>query len=433
MKLLPVPALLLSALIGLSAPLATAAEHVAWSRNANIYEVNVRQFTQEGTFKAMARHLPRLKKMGVDILWLMPIIPIGAKNRKGPLGSYYAVRDYTAVNPEFGTVDDLRQLVRQAHAQGMHVIIDWVPNHTAWDHPWVTRHPDWYKRNAKGEVYAVTWNPDSPNPEYWTDVVGLDYNNHQLWGAMIDAMAFWLREADIDGFRCDVAGNVPTAFWQEARSRLDKVKPVFMLAEADKPELHPAFDMTYGWDSAQIFKDIAKGKAGAATLKAFVEHPKLVFPPDAYRMRFTNNHDFDSWEGSDIELYGPAAQAMAVLAATLPGMPLIYGGQEGKLDKRIEFFKRDPIDWKDYPLAAFYTGLLTLKHDNPALWNGQYGGSTTVLDVGNDKVFAFRRQKDGNVVTVAVNLSGTAQRVTLPGSTRAVALAGWGHHIDAAR
>ncbi|TFW24040.1 alpha-amylase [Massilia arenosa] len=427
------PALLLSAaLLALPTAPAYAMDHVAWSRNANIYEVNVRQYTQEGTFNAFAQHLPRLKKMGVDILWLMPINPIGEKNRKGPLGSYYAVRDYTAVNPEFGTLDDLRKLVKQAHALGMRVIIDWVPNHTAWDHPWVTQHPDWYKKNAKGEIYAVTWNPDSPNPEYWTDVVGLDYSNKDLWAGMIEAMSYWLREADIDGFRCDVAGNLPTPFWNEARQKLDRVKPVFMLAESDKPELHAAaFDMTYGWDSGEIFKAIAKGKADASALKAFIEQPKLVFPADAYRMRFTSNHDWNSWEGSDVELYGPAAPAMAVLAATLPGMPLVYGGQEGKLDKRIEFFQKDPIDWKGYPLAGFYAQLLKLKHANPALWNGQYGAKAEVLPTDNSKVFAFRRQKDKNVVTVAVNLSGTAQRVALPGRTRPLELPAWGHHIDA--
>ena len=404
--------------------------HVAWSHSANIYEVNIRQYTKDGTFKAFAQHLPRLKKMGVDILWLMPIQPIGEKNRKGTLGSYYAVRDYTGVNPEFGTLDDFRSLVKQAHGLGMKVIIDWVANHTAFDNPWTTEHSDWYLKNDKGEIYPVTYT-EGAEPEYWTDVTGLDWTKPGLWKGMSEAMLYWVREADIDGFRCDVAGKVPTPFWNQVRAELDKVKPVFMLAEADKPELHEkAFDMTYGWDTKDLFKDIAKGKADARTLKNFLEHPPKAFPPGAYRMRFTSNHDENSWAGSDVELYGPAFRAMAVLAATLPGMPLIYGGQEAGLDKRIEFFEKDPIDWKNYGYAPFYADLLKLKHDNKALWNGQYGAGVEVLDTGNDKVFAFRRALPGNAVQVTVNLSNQAQRYTLPGA-KAQSLAAWDYRIDA--
>lgn len=406
-------------------------QHVGWSHNANIYEVNIRQYTPEGTFKAFLPHLQRLKSMGVDIIWLMPIQPIGQKNRKGTLGSYYAVRDYTAVNPEFGTLDDLKQLVKQAHGLGMHVIIDWVANHTAFDNPWTTAHKDWYLHDEKGEIYPVTYT-DGGQTEHWTDVTGLDYNNRGLWKGMTDAMLYWVREADVDGFRCDVAGKVPTPFWNQARDALDRVKPVFMLAEADKPELHEhAFDMTYGWDTKDIFKNIAKGKADARTLTAFIEHPPKAFPPGAYRMRFTSNHDENSWAGSDKELYGPAFKAMAVLAATLPDMPLIYGGQESGLDKRIEFFEKDPIQWKTYQYAPFYAKLLKLKHANAALWNGQYGGPVEVLGTGNDKVFAFRRAKDGNTVTVAVNLSGAPQRYTLAGQSGTLTLAGWDYRIDA--
>jgi glycosidase len=247
---------------------------------------------------------------------------------------------------------------------------------------------------------------------------------------MTDAMAFWVRETGIDGFRCDVAGNVPTPFWNQARDALDKIKPVFMLAEADKPDLHEhAFDMTYGWDTMGLFKDVAKGKAGAGAIRAFLANPPKVFPRDAYRMRFTTNHDENSWQGSDPELYGPAFKAMAVLAATLPGMPLIYGGQEAGLDKRLEFFEKDPIQWKGYRYAPFYTQLLKLKHDNPALWNGQYGGGAQVLETGNDKVFAFRRQMGGNAVTVAVNVSGGEQSYTLPGQKPAQ-LSAWDYRID---
>lgn len=208
-----------------------------WVKNAVIYEVNVRQYTPEGTFNAFTEHLPRLKTLGVDILWFMPVNPIGVKNRKGPLGSYYSVKDYTAVNPEFGTMEDFRRLVEQVHEQGMYAIIDWVPNHTAWDHRWTKEHPDWYKQDEKGEFVS---------PFDWTDVIQLDYDNEEMRQEMIEEMIFWIRESDIDGYRCDVAHMVPVDFWDEARKELDKVKPVFMLAESDQYFLHKnAFDMTY--------------------------------------------------------------------------------------------------------------------------------------------------------------------------------------------
>jgi glycosidase len=242
-------------------------------------------------------------------------------------------------------------------------------------------------------------------------------------------MSYWVREADIDGFRCDVAKFIPHEFWQRAQRELNAIKPVFMLAEGDFPWMHErAFDATYGWDTAELMAKAAKGEADARTMKQWLEKPPQAYPADAYRMRFTSNHDFNSWTGTDQELYGPAYKAMAVLSFTLPGMPLIYNGQESGLAKRLEFFERDPIDWKRYELAPFYAGLAQLKHANPALWNGQYGGTTTVQESGNDKVFAFRRQLKGNTVDVAVNLSGTAQRYMLPGAPAAT-LPAWGWNI----
>ena len=415
-----------------------ALDHLPWTRSANIYEVNVRQYTPEGTLAAFAEHLPRLRKMGVDILWLMPVQPIGQVRRKGSLGSYYAIRDYTAVNPEFGTLADFKRLVAQAHALGFKLILDWVANHTAWDHPWTTAHTDWYKRNDKGEIFPVTFNADTPQVEYWTDVVGLDYRSDDLRRAMIDAMAFWVRETDVDGFRCDVAGLVPTPFWNQARAALDAIKPMFMLAEWDEPDLHEqAFDMSYGWDLTAVLKKVAQGQADARALKAWVQVPHVAksgrtFPRTAYRMRFTSNHDENSWHGDDAELYGPAFKAMAVLAATLPGMPLIYSGQEAGLRKRLAFFEKDTIDWQGYELAGFYADLLALKKANTALWNGQYGGEVELLDAGSDGVFAFRRQAAGNGVTVVVNVSPREQRVRLPGAASTLSLAPWGWKITAA-
>lgn len=414
---------------------ATAAEstvvHPAWTRSANIYEVNLRQYTQEGSLNAFAKSLPRLQKMGVDILWLMPIHPIGERNRKGSLGSYYAARDYLAVAPEYGSLDDLRALVKQAHGLGMKVMLDWVGNHTAWDHPWTTAHPDWYKKNAQGEIYPVTFRNEAGGVEEWTDVVALDYDNRELWQGMTDAMAFWVREADIDGFRCDAAGLVPTAFWDQARATLDRIKPMFMLAEWDEPALHQqAFDMTYDWPLSHLMKDIAQGKAGVPELRKLMTTPPKVYPASAYRMRFTNNHDINSWDGTDRSLYGPAYQAMAVLSFTLPGMPLIYGGQEAGLDKQLAFFEKDPIDWSQLKYADFYTRLIALKHRHPALWNGTAGAPLQLLDPHNAQVFAFRRQQGSDQVTVAVNLSGIAQRYTLPGAKPA-SLPAWGWRISA--
>lgn len=432
-RLLCAAALMLSLApaIGQGAAAATAPmAHVAWSRNANIYEVNLRQYTQEGTIKAFAAQLPRLKKMGVDILWIMPVQPIGQKERKGTLGSYYAVKDYTAVNPEFGSMADFKAMVAQAHGLGMHVILDWVANHTAWDHAWVAEHNDWYKKNDKGAIFPVTFNP-GPDAEYWTDVVALDYTQPALWKGMTDAMAFWVREAGVDGFRCDVAGLVPVAFWNQARAQLNQIKPVFMLAEADQPALHEqAFDMTYAWDLADVFKNIGKGKADARDLAAYVNRPPKAYPGHAYRMLFTNNHDFNSWHGTDAELYGAAYQPLAVLTATLPGMPLIYGGQEAGLGKRLAFFEKDAIAWGRMPNADFYARLLKLKKDNPALANGQYGAPVQLIATGNDKVFAFQRRQGGNLVRVVVNLSAGRQTFTLDGA-KAAPLGPWRWRIKA--
>ncbi len=383
--------------------------HVAWAKNANIYEVNIRQFTPEGTIPAFAKQLPRLKKMGVKILWVMPVQPIGVKNRKGTLGSYYSIRDYTAINPEFGTMDDFKRMVRTAHGLGMKVILDWVANHTAWDHPWVIQYPEWYKRNAAGEV--VSYNFDNGREiEYWTDVVGLDYKQEKLWPAMIDAMKFWVRETGIDGFRCDVAMLMPEPFWARARTELDAIKPVFVLAEAAEPGLHArAFDATYHWKLQELLAEIAQGKKTADDLRTFYEKPDPAFAPDAWRMNFTSNHDINSWHGHDGEKYGAGFVAFATLAATFPGIPLVYGGQEGMLDKRIAFFEKDPIDWKGYKRASLYKRLLTLKTRNPALWNGTAGGALAFQETGSPNVVAFMRTRGRKNVLVVANLSGTVQ------------------------
>ncbi len=386
--------------------------HVPWSQQTSIYEVNVRQFTAAGTLAAFATQLPRLAAMGVGILWLMPVQPIGKQNRKGGLGSYYSISDYTAVNPEFGTLADFKSVVTKAHALGMKVILDWVANHTAWDHPWVASHKQRYKLNAQGDVYSVTFNAGAPDVEYWTDVVGLDYTapgaQQDLWPAMTEAMAFWLQQTDIDGFRCDVASLVPTPFWEQARLRLERIKPVFMLAESDKVDLHAkAFDMTYDWDLFDQFKAIAKGKADATALQAWWQRRLANYPADAYRMSFTANHDTNSWHGSCQENFGSlnCFKAFSTLAAVLPGMPLVYGGQEAYFKKRLAFFERDPIDWKSAVLGNFYTELLLTKKHHPALANDHRVGTFLWLDAGSPHVVQLLRQHRGKAVGLLANLS----------------------------
>ncbi len=381
--------------------------HVTWSRHANIYEVNIRQYTPEGTFRAFEKHLPRLQKMGVKILWLMPVYPIGKKNRKGSLGSYYAVQNYEAVNPHFGTLDDLKALVKDAHQRGMHVILDWVANHTAWDNVWVKEHPDWYKKDEKGNFVS---------PFDWTDVIALDYNNKEMRQAMIDAMKYWIENADVDGFRCDVAGMVPVDFWDEAQTALDKVKPVFMLAEDEDNAalVKYAFDMNYTWKMMHLMNDIAAGKKQAADIWNYLKWNDETFGPDVYRMYFTSNHDENSWNGTALERLGKAFKAFTVFDYTIPGMPLTYSGQEAGNNKRLRFFEKDTIDWSQLPYAAFYTELNRLKAENPVLANGKEGGKLIPLSKGvNSNVFSFYREKEGRQIVVILNLSDHPEYFTL--------------------
>jgi len=381
--------------------------HPDWSFNKTIYEVNIRQYTKEGTFKAFEKHLPELKKMGVGILWIMPINPIGKLNRKGELGSYYSVQNYLAVNPEFGTMADFKELVNNIHSLGMHVIIDWVAAHTSWDNVLTKEHPDFYKRDSAGNFI--------PSVKDWTDVIALDYRNKALWSYMINALRFWVKDCNVDGFRCDVANMVPTAFWDKARTELDKIKPVFMLAEAETPKLQiKAFDMTYSWDFYHLTIDIAKGKQNASSLNKYFKIENKNYPVNDFRMRFTNNHDENSWNGTVFELYGKAASTFAAFTFAVPGMTLIYSGQEAGLDKRLKFFERDPIDWKPSPFRELYTKLIHLKLDNKALWCGNEGGKMILVSSTNDEsVFSFVREKDNDKVFVVFNLSDKPVNVIL--------------------
>ncbi|MBN2615901.1 MAG: alpha-glucosidase C-terminal domain-containing protein [Bacteroidales bacterium] len=383
-------------------PVISMVKHPDWSIKANIYEVNIRQFSPEGTFDAFAKHLPALKKMGVKILWLMPVNPIGKKNRKGPLGSYYSVQNYEKVNPNFGTLEDLKELVKEAHKMGMHVILDWVANHTSWDNPWATEHPDWYKRDKKGNFVS---------PFDWTDVIQLNYDNQDLRKAMIHAMEYWVKNADIDGFRCDVAGMVPVSFWDEARASLDKIKPVFMLAEDEDNTalMKKAFDMNYAWKMLHVMNEVAKGKQNAADVWNYFGWEDETFGPGVYRMYFTSNHDENSWNGTAFDRLGKAFKMFTVFDYTVPGMPLIYNGEEAGSNKALKFFEKDTINWSKDTYVDFYTRLNELKKDNHALWNGLEGGKLIPLSKENKNVFAFYRKKRSNQVVVVLNMSDTEQ------------------------
>ena len=328
----------------------TNVKHPEWSRNAVIYEVNLRQYTDSGTVTAFARELPRLKELGVDILWMMPIHPISKDGRKGTLGSYYAVADYKAFNPEFGTIDQFKEVVKQIHDNGMKVILDWVPNHSGRDNKWVTEHPDWYEKDSLGNMKGVY---------DWTDVYVFDYSNKEMRKGMIDAMKFWLTDVGVDGFRCDVAMEVPTDFWEEARPQLQAVKEdLFMLAEASVPELQKdGFDMGYNWPMKDLFSAIAatsgqytfKGSDGkvrefpathANAIDSLVNRQTADYPKDTYLMNMVTNHDLNSWEGTEFDRLGNLSDAFAVLSYTLPGMPLIYTGQETGMNRAFEFLKK---------------------------------------------------------------------------------------------
>ncbi len=372
-----------------------------WSKDAVIYEVNIRQYTEEGTFNAFAEHLPRLKELGVDILWLMPVHPIGEKNRKGTLGSYYSIKDYKAINPEFGTMEDFKALVEKVHALDMHLILDWVANHTAWDHPWTETNPEWYLQNEAGEIIAPV--------EDWTDVAGLDYSNHEMREAMTEALTFWVKEANIDGYRCDVAGMVPVDFWESARTAIEAVKPVWMLAE-DEEEialLENAFNANYGWSFHHIMNAVSKGEQNASHVAAYFNKTDTLYPAGSWPMQFTTNHDENSWNGTVYERMGEAAKTMAALTFVVEGMPLIYSGQEAGLNKQLEFFEKDQIDWSQgEKMTSFYQTLTQLKSDNPALWNGEFGGDLKIIETNDtESLFYFSRQKDENTVIALFNLS----------------------------
>lgn len=387
-----------------SAPQPTVAiTHPAWIMQGNIYEVNVRQYTAEGTLTAFSQHLDRLKNMGVQTLWFMPLNPISKKDRKGSLGSYYAVADYKTINPEFGTLDDWKKLVTEIHNRGMKVVIDWVPNHTGADHTWITTHPDFYVQDSTGKP-AVAFD--------WADVRQLDYTNTVMQDSMINSMKGWLTTG-IDGFRVDVAWNVPASFWNKCIPQLKAVNAdLFMLAEGDKAYLSTCgFDAVYPWPMFKLMCKVAKGERDVSVLDSMKAVNDTLYAPGTIQMYFTSNHDENSWNKSDFGMFPGASHApFAVFTQTMAGsVPLVYSGQEEPVLRALQFFDKDPIGFQKYERQKFYQTLLELRTKNPAL---AADASFTKVSVGNDKaLYAFTREKDGHKILVILNLSPAEQKV----------------------
>ncbi len=441
--------ILLNLLIFLTIPaISTSQDHTIWSYNLNMYEVNVRQYTASGTFAGFATHLDRLQEMGVGILWFMPIHPIGAKNRLGSLGSYYSVKDYLDVNPEFGTLAEFKALVDTIHARGMYAVMDWVGNHTAWDNPLTTSHPEWYIKDRNG-------NFTPPPGTNWSDVIQLNYSKQGLRDYMIQAMTFWIEDVDIDGFRCDAVSFMPPDFWSEAIIALKNVKPeIIMLAEDDGPQYQSiGFDMSYAWGlhgfGNGVLKRIVNRTSNVSELDSNIANELNTYSTDHYRLYFTSNHDENSWHGTVFEQFGDAAEPFAVLTTTMNGMALIYSGQEAGLNKRLAFFDKDLIPWQPHPFTDMYSTLCHLKIENSVLWNGGNGGQFQRVHTTNDEtIFAFIREKDEDKIFAVFNLSPGYSGATLLdtlyygnyadaftndtvsfGQGASVALSGWGYRI----
>ena len=371
-----------------------------WKHNTNIYEVNVRQYTKEGTFRAFEKEMPRLKEMGVKTLWFMPITPISQQVKKGSMGSQYAAHDYVSINPEFGNLADFKHMVDEAHKMGFNVIIDWVANHTGWDHVWTVSHPDYYLHDADGKFHIASG---------MDDIIELDYKNPAMRQAMIDAMKFWVKETNIDGFRCDLASWVEVDFWEQARPEVEKIKPLFFIGEFDEldnPEYGKVFDASYSWTWMHKTEDYYKKDLPLSGLKDLLQKYSAI-GDNSMRAWFTSNHDENTWNGTEYEKYGVIAKPLAVFSATWNGVPLLYSGQELPNMKRLEFFEKDVIDWNgNNQMASFYKTLLNLKSSNPALRGGDPAVTTFLLKTSaDDKILAYVRKNGKDEVLVVLNMS----------------------------
>ncbi len=369
-----------------------------WAKSASIYEVNLRQFSSGSKkFNGLKAQLPRLKALGVQILWLMPIFPISHQGRLGSLGSPYAVQNYTAVNPEFGSAAEFKALVKEAHKQGFHVILDWVGNHSGLDNVWTISHPDWYTV-VNGQIQA---NRD------WSDVADLNYDVPELRTAMFNAMKYWVTSDDIDGFRCDYAGGVPTDFWEDTNTKLQAIKPLFMLSEnqSDFSHLNSAFVANYGWSLLSAMNGFASRGGDANSFTSQIYLTQNVYPNGTFPLNFITNHDENSWNGTEYERLGAYVKRFSAIYFTLPGVPLIYNGQEIALNRRLPFFESSPITWTKSAMTDFYRKLVALKTKNAALWNGNAGGAINQIDGSTEDVLTYTRIKGASKVVVVINLS----------------------------
>lgn len=395
-----------------------------------IYEANIRQYSPEGTFNAFTKDIPVLKDLGVKVIWVMPINPISEVKRKATdgqftsdiedekerakyLGSYYSVSDYKAINPEFGNLEDFKNLVDTAHDNGIYVIVDWVPNHTGWDHPWITAHPDWYTQNEKGEIIDPI-NPDTGESWGWTDVADLNYDNMEMRKEMLNDLKYWLTEANIDGYRMDVAHKVPQDFFEEVTKELKQIKPVFMLAEAEQPALlEKAFDMQYAWEGHHLLNELAKGEKNADDFQAYIKKQDTVLQDDDINMNFVTNHDENSWAGTLKERMPNKKELFTALTYTMPGMPLIYSGQEYDLDHRLLFFEKDSIPKTKGDYFTLLQRLGELKNTNPALNGGKDAAAYNAIDAGSN-VIAFSRTKGDDEVVFIANISDENIKTNVP-------------------
>ena len=384
-------------------------KHPAFMEQGNIYEVNIRQYTKEGTLNAFAKHLPRLQQMGVKTIWFMPLQPISKEGRKGTLGSYYSVANYTQVNPEFGTLNDFNKIVKSAHTLGMKVLIDWVPNHSGADHDWLKTHPDFYERDSTGKaIYTADW----------SDTRELNYDNLVMQDSMINAMKYWVKNTAIDGFRVDVAWGVPYSFWNKCIPSLNKERKMFFLAEADDPKLHETgFDATYSWTEFHVMNDIAAGKKNVLSLDTVLNKIDKDFMKGAWRLYFTSNHDENSWNNADFAtMPGIKHAPFAVFTQTYNRtMPLVYSGQEEPVLRAVSFFEKDSMGFKKYERASFYKTLMNLRSTNPAF---KENAIFERIKVSNpNQVMAYTRKNGDALVVVVLNLSDMSTDVTLDTKT----------------
>jgi glycosidase len=376
-----------------------------WVKQGIIYEIYTRAFSKEGTFAGVEQRLLELKKLGVTILWIMPIHPVGEVHRKGSLGSPYSVQDYYGINPEFGTLDDFTRLVNSAHDVGLKIIIDLVANHTAWDSKLAIEHPEWFTKDSAGKFM--------PPVADWSDVIDLNYDNQELRSYMIEMMKYWVRDVGIDGFRCDVSEMVPTDFWNDARAALDSIKPVFMLSEGMYAEHHlKAFDATYGWNSYHAMAAVFKGEKPASELDSVLIRELLAYPKGSLRMRFSSNHDENAWDMPDVIKFGKdGAKLAAVLTNMYPGIPLLYNGQEAGNNSQLGLFEKSEINWtKGKEWTEFYRKLFSLRHNNPSLAAGDY---QYVKNNRPDQVYTFIRTDGKNTILAAFNFSNSERTVRL--------------------